>query len=53
VLLVEHDVEFVADFTDRCLVLDAGLMIAEGPTAEVLASDAVREAYLGTAGSSS
>jgi branched-chain amino acid transport system ATP-binding protein len=50
VLLVEHDVEFVSDFTDRCLVLDAGIMIAEGPTAEVLASDAVREAYLGTAG---
>jgi branched-chain amino acid transport system ATP-binding protein len=48
VLLVEHDVEFVADFTDRCLVLDAGKLIGEGPTAEVLASDAVREAYLGT-----
>jgi ABC-type branched-subunit amino acid transport system ATPase component len=31
-------------------VLDAGKQIAEGPTAEVLASDAVREAYLGTAG---
>lgn len=48
VLLVEHDVEFVAAFTDRCLVLDAGQLIAEGPTAEVLASDAVRTAYLGT-----
>ncbi|MCU1351993.1 MAG: transporter related [Acidimicrobiales bacterium] len=53
VLLVEHDVEFVADFTDRCLVLDAGLVIAEGSTADVLASDAVREAYLGTSGSPS
>ncbi|MCU1453231.1 MAG: transporter ATP-binding protein [Acidimicrobiales bacterium] len=50
VLLVEHDVEFVSDFTDRCLVLDAGRLIAEGPTGEVLASDAVREAYLGTMG---
>ena len=48
VLLVEHDVDFVASFTDRCLVLDAGQLIAEGPTAEVLASDAVRTAYLGT-----
>jgi branched-chain amino acid transport system ATP-binding protein len=48
VLLVEHDVEFVADFTDRCLVLDAGKVIGEGGTADVLASDAVREAYLGT-----
>lgn len=53
VLLVEHDVEFVADFTDRCLVLDAGKLIAEGPTGQVLASDAVREAYLGTAGAAS
>jgi branched-chain amino acid transport system ATP-binding protein len=50
VLLVEHDVEFVADFTDRCLVLDAGQVIADAPTDEVLASDAVREAYLGTSG---
>ena len=52
VLLVEHDVEFVADFTDRCFVLDAGRLIGEGPTAEVLASDAVRTAYLGTGASS-
>jgi ABC-type branched-subunit amino acid transport system ATPase component len=53
VLLVEHDVDFVRDFTDRCLVLDAGAKIAEGPTDEVLASDAVREAYLGTGRSAS
>lgn len=48
VLLVEHDVDFVADFTDRALVLDAGRQIAAGPTAAVLASDVVRESYLGT-----
>ena len=47
ILLVEHDVEFVAGFTDRAYVLDFGRLIAEGPTAEVLSSDAVREAYLG------
>jgi branched-chain amino acid transport system ATP-binding protein len=47
ILLVEHDVEFVADFTDRAYVLDFGCMIAEGPTAEVLQSDVVRRAYLG------
>ena len=50
ILLVEHDVEFVAGFTDRTYVLDFGIPIAEGPTEEVLASDAVRTAYLGTAG---
>jgi branched-chain amino acid transport system ATP-binding protein len=50
ILLVEHDVEFVATFTDRAYVLDFGRLIAEGPTGEVLESDAVRTAYLGTAG---
>ena len=47
ILLVEHDVEFVADFTERAYVLDFGVMIAQGPTAEVLHSDIVRQAYLG------
>jgi branched-chain amino acid transport system ATP-binding protein len=47
ILLVEHDVEFVAGFTERCYVLDFGSMIAQGPTAEVLQSDVVRQAYLG------
>lgn len=51
VLLVEHDVEFVADFTERSYVLDFGCMIAAGPTHEVLESAAVREAYLGDMGS--
>jgi branched-chain amino acid transport system ATP-binding protein len=47
ILLVEHDVEFVADFTERAYVLDFGVMIQQGPTAEVLASPEVRTAYLG------
>jgi branched-chain amino acid transport system ATP-binding protein len=47
ILLVEHDVEFVSHFTERLYVLDFGHLIAEGPTAEVLESDAVRRAYLG------
>jgi branched-chain amino acid transport system ATP-binding protein len=46
-LLVEHDVELVSTFTTRAYVLDFGRMIYEGPTAEVLASDEVRAAYLG------
>ena len=47
ILLVEHDVELVASFTTRCYVLDFGRMIAEGPSRDVLASPAVRAAYLG------
>jgi len=47
ILLVEHDVEFVAGFTERTYVLDFGCMIAHGPTGEVLQSDVVRRAYLG------
>ena len=48
VLLVEHDVSLVADFTERTYVLDSGALIAEGPTADVLADPAVRRAYLGS-----
>jgi branched-chain amino acid transport system ATP-binding protein len=47
ILLVEHDVELVGSFTSRCYVLDFGRLILEGPTREVLSSQAVREAYLG------
>jgi len=49
-LLVEHDVELVSSFTERVYVLDFGRMIASGPTAEVMRSDAVRDAYLGNVG---
>ena len=48
VLLVEHDVEFVRSFVSRVFVLDFGTLIATGPTADVLGSDEVRRAYLGT-----
>jgi len=47
ILLVEHDVELVASFTERSYVLDFGRLIAEGPTTEVLDDPLVRAAYLG------
>lgn len=53
ILLVEHDVELVADFTQRCYVLDFGTMIASGPTKDVLRDPIVREAYLGDVGEAS
>ena len=48
ILLVEHDVELVAAFTERTYVLDFGTLIESGPTADVMASPVVRHAYLGT-----
>ncbi len=47
VLLVEHDVELVAAFTERAYVLDFGHLIADGPTGEMMADERVRTAYLG------
>jgi branched-chain amino acid transport system ATP-binding protein len=47
VLLVEHHLELVLAFSDRVVVLDAGVKICEGPP-DVVARDArVVEAYMG------
>jgi branched-chain amino acid transport system ATP-binding protein len=47
ILLVEHDVEMVTAFATRLYVLDFGIVIASGPTADVMGDEAVRKAYLG------
>lgn len=47
VLLVEHNIDVVADTCDELIVLNFGQVIAAGPTAEVLRDPVVREAYLG------
>ncbi len=48
VLLIEHNVDVVAGLCDRVFVLDFGAVVADGLPADVLASDVVRAAYLGT-----
>ncbi|HEX4288933.1 MAG TPA: branched-chain amino acid ABC transporter ATP-binding protein/permease [Trebonia sp.] len=47
VLLVEHDVAFVASLSDRVYVMANGKIIASGTVAEVSADQAVVDAYLG------
>ncbi len=48
VLIVEHDMDLIRRLCPRILVLDAGNVLAEGPTGEVLARPDVIAAYLGT-----
>ena len=47
-LLVEHDMALVATVCRYLYVLDFGRQIFAGPTAEVMASELVRAAYLGS-----
>jgi branched-chain amino acid transport system permease protein len=47
VLLVEHDVAFLASLSDRVYVMANGKIIASGTVAEVSADQAVVDAYLG------
>ena len=47
-LLVEHDMDFVMNLTDRLVVMNFGAKLAEGPAAAIGQNPAVIEAYLGS-----
>jgi len=49
IIIVEHEMGVIERITDRCIVLNFGRKIAEGPYREVAADSQVQEAYLGVA----
>jgi branched-chain amino acid transport system ATP-binding protein len=48
VLLVEHKMDVVRALADRIIVLHNGALVADGQPAQVMQSQIVQEAYLGT-----
>ncbi len=46
-VLVSHDMPIIVDLCPRSICMNAGRVLAEGPTHDVLQSTAVMEAYLG------
>jgi branched-chain amino acid transport system ATP-binding protein len=49
IIIVEHEMGVIERITDRCVVLNFGRKIAEGPYRQVAGDRQVQEAYLGVA----
>jgi branched-chain amino acid transport system ATP-binding protein/sulfate-transporting ATPase len=49
IIIIEHEMGVIERITNRCIVLNFGRKIAEGPYREVASASEVQEAYLGSA----
>ena len=49
IIIVEHEMGVIERITDRCVVLNFGIKIAEGPYRQIAGDRQVQEAYLGVA----
>ena len=49
IIIIEHEMSVIERITERCIVLNYGQKICEGPYAQIAADREVQEAYLGTA----
>jgi len=47
IVLVEHDMQIIKNLCDSLIVLDAGVLLAQGSPKKVLSQGDVKEAYLG------
>jgi branched-chain amino acid transport system ATP-binding protein len=45
--MIEHDMDFIGSLCDPVIVMAEGRVLTEGPPADVMANEAVIEAYLG------
>jgi len=49
IVAVEHSLGTLASVSDRLILLNGGVIAAEGPASDMLASPRVAQAYLGSA----
>ena len=48
IIFISHNMDIVRELTDHLIVLDSGRLLTQGNVEEVLSSDEVIQAYLGT-----